>query len=95
MVQSVFPFRKPASTISPERRGRVLGIEIALPLTLLAIILLSNISPLLKYQLDHIVDWLCEHDFVFTVFEIAVGIIPIWMIGVIVYDRIFESKKAP
>lgn len=94
MVQSVFPFRKPASTITPSHRERVLGIELALPLTLLAIILLSNVSPLLKYQLDHIVDWLCEHDFVFTAFEIAVGVIPIWMIGVIVYDRIIEAKKA-
>lgn len=100
MVQSVFPFRNPnlpkggeAPTTSSPKKGRVLGFEIALPLTLLVLVLLSEHSPLLKMQYETITDWLCEHDFAFTALELSVAVIPLWMIGVIVYDKYFAAKE--
>lgn len=87
MVQSVFPLTKTEKSPAAPRKGRSLGVELALPLTLLAFILVSEQSPMLKLHLERIVDWLCDHDYVVTATTIAIACIPVWMLASMIYDR--------
>lgn len=89
MVQSIFPGKQFRVSERPKDK-RQLGLELALPLTLLVFIILSEQSPLLKMQVELIVDWLCEHDYVVTILSMFIASIPIWMIAV----NILEEKKS-
>jgi len=55
-------------------------------------ILVSEVSPMLKSYLERVVGWLIDHDFAFTAIEVIVFCIPLWMLGVILFER-FCSKK--
>lgn len=86
MVQSIFPGKQLRFSDSPKQR-RQLGLELALPLTLLAFILISEQSPLLKMHIEPIVDWLCEHDIAANTLITFIALIPIWMIAVTVLEK--------
>ncbi len=70
------------------------GLELALPLTLLAFILMSEQSPMLKMHMDTVIDWLCAHDLAATALEFAIAAIPFWMIAVMIKDKVEAGKSS-
>jgi len=88
VVQSILPTPKSDRGRESTRR---LGFEIAFPLTILMFIVFSELSPMLKSYLERIVVWLIDHDFAFTAIEVIVLCIPLWMIGVIFFERCFRK----
>lgn len=93
MVQSIFPGNTTGNLRAAPKEGKSLGFELALPLTLLAFILLSDQSSLLKIHFDRIVDWLCDHDYVFNSIAFIVAAIPVWMIASMIRDRMIEPHS--
>lgn len=87
MVQSVFPNKNLETWRQSDKEPRRLGIELALPLTLLALILFAEYSPLLKLHQERIVEWLCEHDYVAYATAVYIALIPFWMIYVMLTER--------
>ncbi|MBX9721921.1 MAG: hypothetical protein K2X81_11040 [Candidatus Obscuribacterales bacterium] len=69
------------------------GLELALPLTLLAFIFMSEQSPMLKMHMDTVLDWLCAHDLAANVLELSIAAIPFWMIAVMIKDKIETDKS--
>ena len=93
MVQSIVPRQTTGSIAAAPRKGKSLGFELALPFTILAFILISDQSPLLKLQIDRIVDWLCDHDYVFNTLAFVVAAIPVWMIASMIRDKMLQPPS--
>lgn len=93
MVQSVFPRSSSGSSKAAPKENKGLGLEIALPLTILAFILLSDQSPLLKLQIDRLVEWLIAHDYVFNTIAFVIAAIPVWMIASMIRDKMLEPPS--
>ena len=93
MVQSVFPRNAAGNIQEAPKTNRSLSVELALPFTILAFILISEQSPMLKMELDKIVDWLITHDYVFNTIAFIIAAIPVWMIASMIKDKMSKTAS--
>lgn len=93
MIQSVSTKTKSEHSSRLSRRGRSPGIELALPLSLLTFVVVSEYSPLLKIHQNRIVEWLCDHDNVANTFGYVLALLPVWMLSSMLYERLKRKES--
>ncbi len=89
------PDLSPLSSAKIALRGSTtpsqLGIELALPATILAFIVLASQSPMLKVELDNVLDWFVKNDQFFWGLTAVILALPLRMIISMIFDQ--KAKK--
>ena len=63
------------------------GVELALPLTILAFLAFSSQSPMLKVELDNVLDWFVKNDQYFWALTAIIFALPLRMIAIMLVER--------
>ena len=71
-----------------------LGIELALPLTILAFLAFAQFSPMLRIEIENVVDWLVKNEFYFWVLTAFILLLPLRMVAVMLGQRQAKEEQA-
>lgn len=74
--------------------GHHVAIELALPATILAFIIIAEQSPMLKVELDNVLDWFVKNDFYFWSLTAIILALPLRMIVIMLTERMKSQSKS-
>lgn len=78
--------------------GNRLGIELALPLTILAFLFFAQHSTMLQMEVDNIVEWFVKNEPAFWAVCTLILFLPLRMIAIMILERrrsVHEVKSTP
>lgn len=100
MRPDLSPLSSAKLALKGARKPSHLGIELALPATILAFIVLASQSPMLKVELDNVLDWFVKNDQYFWGLTAIILALPLRMIASMILERkancnnVFEAAPA-
>ncbi|MBX9569732.1 MAG: hypothetical protein K2X77_12620 [Candidatus Obscuribacterales bacterium] len=87
------PLNSAKIALNDGAKRNAVGIELALPVTILAFIVLASQSPMLNAELDYVLDWFVKNDQYFWSLTAIILALPLRMIAVMFIERRADKAR--